>query len=82
MPDFQPSDKERHKKSITRLSDIFRSINDTANNVSTWRCPYKNAKDRCTAKFGCRNQDRKVNPGELFLCVGSDQLDYRSAWEA
>ena len=81
MPDQQPVDKERYKASIARLGDIFRSINDTANEVSTWRCPYRNAQDRCTAKFGCRNQDQAVPDGELFICVGSDKLDYRSAWE-
>ncbi|MAP38975.1 MAG: hypothetical protein NZ876_00635 [Dehalococcoidia bacterium] len=81
MPDQKPIDKERYQASIARLGDIFRSINDTAKEVSTWRCPYKNAKDRCTAKFGCRNQDHSVPDGELFICTGSDDLDYRSAWE-
>lgn len=81
MPEQQPVDKQQYKASVDRLGDIFRSINDTANEVSTWRCPYKNVHDRCTAKFGCRNQDRSVADGELFICVGSDKLDYRSAWE-
>ncbi len=56
-------------------------INDTAVEVSTWRCPYKNAQNRCTANFGCRNQDRNVPDGERFICTSSDKLDYRSAWE-
>ena len=66
---------------MSRLTEIMRGINETANIVSTYRCPYKNAQDRCTAKFGCRNQDRSVGSGELFICVGDDKLDYRSAWE-
>ena len=56
-------------------------MSDTVGEVSTWRCPYKNVKDRCTANFGCRNQDRAVPEGELFICLGDDNLDYQSAWE-
>ena len=41
----------------------------------------RTAQSRCTARFGCRNQDRKVPSGELFICMGDDKLDYRSAWE-
>ncbi|MXY20179.1 MAG: hypothetical protein F4Y49_02460 [Dehalococcoidia bacterium] len=74
-------DKERYRRSMSRLEAIFRDINETANAVSAYRCPYKNAQDRCTAKFGCRNQDRRVPYGELFICTGDDKLDYRSAWE-
>lgn len=73
--------RERYRRSMARLSEIMRGINDTANAVSTYRCPYKNARDRCTAKFGCRNQNRQVPAGELFICMGDDKLDYRSAWE-
>ncbi len=74
-------ERERYRRSMARLDAIFRDINDTANRVSTYRCPYKNAQDRCTAKFGCRNQDRAVAEGEAFVCKGDDRLDYRSAWE-
>ena len=75
-------DPERYKRSVTRLTEIFRGISETVNVVSTYRCPYKNVHDRCTALFGCRNQDRSVASGELFPCTGSDSLDYRAAWEA
>ena len=77
----QKIDKERYQASMVRLQEIFRDIASTANQVSTWRCPYKNAQDRCTAKFGCRNQLQTGVPGELAICTGSDDLDYRSAWE-
>ena len=77
----QKVDQERYRASIARLHDIFRDISDTTSQVSTWRCPYKNVEDRCTAGFGCRNQDRGVAPGELFICTGDDRLDYRGAWE-
>lgn len=77
----QQVDKERYRASMARLYEIFKGISETVNEVSTWRCPYKNAEDRCTANFGCRNQFRKVPLGELFLCTGDDKLDYRSAWD-
>ncbi|MCY4374995.1 MAG: ASKHA domain-containing protein [Spirochaetaceae bacterium] len=65
-------------------------IADHATTQATWRCPYKDRRDRCTAAFGCRNQrhpaagDRRFEPGPeqpRFLCAGDDKLDYRSAWE-
>ena len=74
-------DKERYRASMVRLYDIFKDMSDTVTEVSTRRCPYKNVQDRCTAKFGCRNQDRTVPAGELYICTGSDNLDYRNAWE-
>lgn len=76
-----PFDPEAYRRSMSRLEEIFRGINETANEVSRYRCPYKNAQSRCTAGFGCRNQDRSVPHGELFVCTGDDKLDYRSAWE-
>ena len=66
---------------MARLYGILQGISDTSNRVSTWRCPYKNADDRCTAGFGCRNQAHAEARGGLPACVGSDKLDYRSAWE-
>ncbi len=77
----QRVDRERYRRSVARLQTIMRGINDTANRVSASRCPYKNAQDRCTAKFGCRNQNRAVPAGELYICAGDDKLDYRSAWD-
>ena len=74
-------DKEKIQASMARLQDILKSIGETANQVSQWRCPYKNAQERCTAGFGCRNQSRPATAQELPLCLGSDDLDYRSAWD-
>lgn len=81
MAKEQGVDKERYRASMGRLDAIFRGVSDTVTEVSRWRCPYKNAQNRCTAQFGCRNQQRKVPKGELYICVGDDNLDYRSAWE-
>lgn len=76
-----PVDRARYEASIQRLDDIFRNISDTVTEVSKWRCPYKSVEDRCTAKFGCRNQDRSVPDGEQFICLSDDNLDYRFFWE-
>ena len=74
--------KARVHASMARLQDILKGIGETANQVSAWRCPYKNAQDLCTAGFGCRNQSRPPSVDELRVCLGSDDLDYGSAWEA
>ena len=74
-------DRARYEASVERLYNIFKDISATVGEVSSWRCPYKNVEDRCTANFGCRNQDRSVPTGQLYICTGSDNLDYRSAWE-
>ena len=74
-------DPERYRASIARLTQVFEGISETIGRVSTWRCPYKNGQDRCTAGFGCRNQDRSENVDKLPTCTGSDHLDYRGAWQ-
>ena len=68
--------------SMARLMQIYEGISDEANRQMKFRCPYKNARARCTARFECRNQHPVKNkPGEPPVCAGSDKLDYRSAWE-
>ena len=74
-------DSERSQASLARLGEVLKDIAESVDRVSTWRCPYKNAQEHCTASFGCRNQSRTELPGELAICTGSDKLDYRSAWE-
>jgi hypothetical protein len=70
---------------LDRITDLYSGMMDTAKSLEGRRCPYKNKDDRCTAKFGCRNQ--RVPPegkgsGALQPCAGDDKLDWRSAWEA
>jgi hypothetical protein len=77
----EPIDPEAARRSFDRLSAIFGEMMITVADVSTHRCPYKDKTDRCTAKFGCRNQRRPSEPGGLRICGGDDRLDYRSAWE-
>ena len=74
-------DKDKYTESLRRLEDIFRDISHSANETSKWRCPYKDVQNRCTAKFGCRNQNRQIEANELYLCMGSDDIDYRPAWD-
>ncbi|MBM3959822.1 MAG: hypothetical protein FJ314_08675 [SAR202 cluster bacterium] len=82
-PRKQPqADPERARASIARLMEIYRGISETADEVSTRRCPYKNAQARCTAQFKCRNQYFTRVPADLPICTGSDKLDYSRAWES
>ena len=73
-------DKAEYEKRLDKITQIFEGLVVHADEQSTYRCPYKNRFDHCTAKFGCRNQ-RKIDEGTGLLCVGDDKLDYRSAWE-
>ena len=74
--------QQEFQKRLDRLTEIFADIVVQADEQSLMRCPYKNARDECTAQFGCRNQRRKIVDGEKRLaCVGDDELDYRTAWE-
>ena len=74
--------KERYQKLLDKLAIIMNPMNDVAMAQSKFRCPYRNKDDRCTAKFGCRNQ-RKPKVNDLFVCnqKDNDKLDYRSFWE-
>ena len=73
-------DKAEYEKRLNKITQIFEGLVTHADEQATYRCPYKNRFDHCTAKFGCRNQ-RKIDEGTGLLCVGDDKLDYRSAWE-
>ncbi len=73
-------DKAEYEKRLSKITQIFEDLVVHADEQATYRCPYKNRFDQCTAKFGCRNQ-RKIDEGTGLLCAGDDKLDYRSAWE-
>jgi len=75
-------DKEKAQKSLVNLYEIFSNISIRADEVITERCPYKNAKSRCTAKFECKNQHYLKKINERPVCAGSDLLDYRPAWRS
>ena len=71
------------QKSLDRLTEILSGIVVQADEQSLTRCPYKNARDLCTAQFGCRNQRKRTVEWERRpVCVGDDKLDYREAWDS
>ena len=80
-PKDQSFDVNKAKKSLDTLFGIFADISNNADELLKSRCPYKNAKSRCTAKFECKNQHYVNQFGALTVCTGSDFLDYRSAWQ-
>ena len=80
-PEIQKIDKKEYQKRLDRITELFSSMTVHADEQSTYRCPYKNKEDRCTAKFGCRNQRKPDNSQGLLICGGDDKLDYRQAWE-
>ena len=77
----EPVDAAAWERRRERLSAILSAMADHAMVQATFRCPYKNRHDECTAGFGCRNQRRARPGGNLLTCAGDDKLDYRSAWE-
>ncbi len=80
--DHTKFDVEAARKSMARMANIFAEIAQHAEDKSLTRCPYKDARSRCTAKFGCRNQHFTKNPLDQPVCTARDgDLDYRSAWE-
>ncbi len=79
---IQNVDVEAARKSMARMANIFADIAQHAEDSSLTRCPYKDARSRCTAKFGCTNQHFTKNPLDPPICTAKDgDLDYRSAWE-
>ena len=74
-------DKAAYQERLDRITAIFKDMMAHATEQATYRCPYKNRFDECTARFGCRNQRKPREAGGLLVCGGDDKLDYRSAWE-
>ncbi len=73
-------DAEKYRASMERLFEIYSDMSAKADEVMQSRCPYKDARSRCTARFECRNQFFTKDPSDKPVCAGSDRLDYRSAW--
>ena len=74
-------DKDEYQKRLDKITALFSDMMVHAEEQSTYRCPYKNRFDECTAQFGCRNQRKPLKEGGLRVCGGDDKIDYRSAWE-
>ena len=49
---------------------------------ATQRCPYRDARDRCTAAFSCGNQiPAETEKDEPATCGHDGTFDYSLAWE-
>ncbi len=75
------NNKKKLQRSLDNLYNIFQEISSHADELSKSRCPYKDAKNLCTASFYCNNQHYTDKNSEVPICTGSHKLDYRPAWE-
>ena len=78
MPKISQQD---YQKRLDRLTEIFSDIVSHADEQATQRCPYRDARDRCTAAFSCGNQVLAETRGEPATCGHDGTFDYRLAWE-
>ena len=73
--------QEDYQQRLDRLTEIFADIVSHADEQATHRCPYRDARDRCTAAFSCGNQIAAVERGEPATCGHDGTFDYSLAWE-
>ena len=73
--------QEEYQQRLDRLTEIFSDIVSHADVQATQRCPYRDARDRCTAAFSCGNQIAAVEKGEPATCGHDGTFDYSLAWE-
>jgi uncharacterized 2Fe-2S/4Fe-4S cluster protein (DUF4445 family) len=76
--------KKDYQQRLDKLTEIFADIMGEAQDQvqGQGRCPYRSAKDICTAKFGCAN---RLNPGareDEPVCAHDGTMDFRNAWES
>jgi uncharacterized 2Fe-2S/4Fe-4S cluster protein (DUF4445 family) len=74
-------DSEAVEERRRRLTRIFAGMVEHAKVQCLVRCPYRDRRDLCTARFGCRNQGPRDAATSLPVCECDGQLDYRGAWE-
>ena len=74
-------DREAVEQRRGRLTRIFADMVEHAQVQCLVRCPYRDRRDLCTARFGCRNQGPVDEVAGLPLCECDGKLDYRGAWE-
>ena len=78
MPKISQQD---YQKRLDRLTEIFSDIVSHADEQAAHRCPYRDARDRCTAAFSCGNQIAAVEEGAPATCGHDGTFDYSLAWE-
>ncbi len=78
------STKKDYQQRLDEISEIFADIMGGAQDQvqGQGRCPYRSAKDICTAKFGCANRERPGAKDAEPICAHDGALDFRSAWES
>ena len=79
MPKISQQD---YQKRLDRLTEIFSDIVSHADARATQRCPYRDARDRCTAAFSCANQIAAAAKDEPATCGHDGTFDYSLAWES
>ena len=62
-------EKSGYEKRLTRISDILSGIMKHAETQALMRCPNKNAKDQCTAQFGCYYRWKPLVADDPLLCT-------------
>ena len=75
-------DPKAYQESLERLGKIFTGMVQHADEVSKFRCPYRDRMDFCTAKFKCRNQISGGVEEAPETCGHDGVFDFRSAWES
>ena len=78
MPNISQKD---YQQRLDRLTEIFSDIVSHADEQAAHRCPYRDARDRCTAAFSCGNQIAAVEEGAAATCGHDGTFDYSLAWE-
>jgi len=74
-------DRDAVEQRRARLTRIFADIVEHSQVQCLSRCPYRDRRDLCTARFGCRNQGPLDSEHSLPICQCDGKLDYRGAWE-
>ena len=73
--------QEEYQQRLDRLTEIYSDIVGHADVQATQRCPYRDARDRCTAAFSCGNQIPAADKGAPATCGHDGTFDYSDAWE-
>ena len=73
--------QEDYQQRLDRLTEIFSDIVSHADEQAAQRCPYRDARDRCTAAFSCGNQIEAGAEGAPATCGHDGNFDYSLAWE-
>jgi uncharacterized 2Fe-2S/4Fe-4S cluster protein (DUF4445 family) len=74
-------DKAAIQERLYKISNLFAGMVQHADEQALYRCPYRNRHDECTAKFGCRNQQKPRSVNGLLNCGGDHNITYTNVWD-